>query len=101
MLILRIHLRNTNPMLLTSLSLQEPTDEIDIVASITLTDTARAEPCSSHDISTYPSCTTSQEQDDTPADDADTDDLPTTQRPTYSVFVDELEQIPTTLLYLR
>ncbi|KAI6656101.1 KRAB-A domain-containing protein 2-like [Oopsacas minuta] len=46
-----------SPMLLTSLSLQEPTDEIDIAASATLTDTPLPQPCSSHNITTYPSFT--------------------------------------------
>ncbi|KAI6651820.1 KRAB-A domain-containing protein 2-like [Oopsacas minuta] len=80
-----------SPMSLTSLSLQEPADEIDIAGSATLTDTALPQPCSSHDISTYPSCTPSQEQEDTPADDTDTDDLLTTLRPTSSVFADDLD----------
>ncbi|KAI6659781.1 hypothetical protein LOD99_10636 [Oopsacas minuta] len=73
-------------MLLTSLSLQEPTDEIDIAASATLTDTALPQLCSSHDFSTYPSFAPSQEQGDTPADDTNTNDLLTTLRPTSSVF---------------
>ncbi|KAI6657086.1 hypothetical protein LOD99_15872 [Oopsacas minuta] len=61
-----------SPMLLTRLSLQEPTVEIDISASATLTDTVLPQPCSSHDISTNPSFTPSEEQEDMPADDTGT-----------------------------
>ncbi|KAI6650725.1 hypothetical protein LOD99_7776 [Oopsacas minuta] len=85
------HTPPPSPMLFSSLSLQEPTGEIDTAASATLTDIALPQPCSPHDISTYPSLTPSQEQEDTPADDTDTDDLQTILRPTSSVFADDLD----------
>ncbi|KAI6653058.1 hypothetical protein LOD99_3894 [Oopsacas minuta] len=62
-----------SPMSLSTLSLQEPTDVIDIAAIATLTDTALPHPCSPHVINTYPSFTRSQELEDTPPDDTETE----------------------------